>query len=170
MILISVVWTCLQVFSSAAVHSCKAEKQWPEPGRGCRSERTEGRPSPRGEDTHRREGQAGRAAEGDRGKAGLSWGTWSVEIQVRLPGMPRSPTWQQRRKPDEFRPCWALQQVSAEEGLELKSAVTLVAMRLIFMCYIDYIELRLKMVFTSDEYSVGPLRLGLWGDEGWSQR
>ena len=43
-------------------------------------------------------------------------------------------------------------------------------MRIIFMCYIDYIELRLKMAFTSEEYSVGPLSLGLWEDKGGSQR
>ena len=60
--------------------------------------------------------------------------------------------------------------MTAEGGIELKSAVTLVVMRIIFMCYIDYIELRLKMAFTSEEYSVGLLSLGLWKDKGGNQR
>lgn len=50
------------------MHSYKTEEQWPEPGRGRESERTEDRYSFPREDTPGREGQARRAAEGDCGK------------------------------------------------------------------------------------------------------
>lgn len=48
--------------------------------------------------------------------------------------------------------------------------MALVVMRVISVCYLGYTELRLKMVFTGEDYSVGPFKLVLGKDKGGGQR